>query len=193
MFLYFKRREKRGKMEAPRPRFLVLRRKTLTVGAALLAAAAIFGAVNAPAAVRASVATRQLPIYCVERDQKVCSISFDAAWGADNTQKILDVLADYGVKATFFVVGNWADQYPEQAKAIVDSGCELMNHSILEMSRNVQSGNTQNLKSMVIQRSFPKWSVAERRKTAAASNQAACCACTHSRYLAGGSPSGLRV
>ena len=129
MFLYFKRREKRGKREAPRPRFLVLRRKTLTVGAALLAAAAIFGAVNAPAAVRASVATRQLPIYCVERDQKVCSISFDAAWGTDNTQKVLDVLADYGVKATFFVVGNWADQYPEQAKAIVDSGCELMNHS----------------------------------------------------------------
>ncbi len=117
MFLYFKRREKRGKREAPRPRFLVLRRKTLTVGAALLAAAAIFGAVNAPAAVRASVATRQLPIYCVERDQKVCSISFDAAWGADNTQRILDVLPDYGVKCTFFVVGNWADQYPDEVRA----------------------------------------------------------------------------
>ena len=95
--------------------------------------------------------------------------------GADNTQKILDVLADYGVKATFFVVGNWADQYPEQAKAIVDSGCELMNHSILEMSRNVQSGNTQNLKS------------------SAASDQAAVCACAHSWYFTGGSPSGLRV
>ena len=95
--------------------------------------------------------------------------------GADNTQKILDVLADYSVKATFFVVGNWADQYPEQAKAIVDSGCELMNHSILEMSRNVQSGNTQNLKS------------------SAASDQAAVCACARSRYFAGGSPSGLRV
>ena len=64
---------------------------------------------------------------------------------------------------------------------------------ILEMSRNVQSGNTQNLKSMVIQRSFPKWSVAERRKTAAASDQAAVCACARSRYFAGGSPSGLRV
>ena len=63
----------------------------------------------------------------------------------------------------------------------------------MEMSRNVQSGNTQNLKSMVIQRSFPKWSVAERRKTAAASDQAAVCACAHSRYFAGGSPSGLRV
>ena len=63
----------------------------------------------------------------------------------------------------------------------------------VEMSRNVQSGNTQNLKSMVIQRSFPKWSVAGRRKTAAASDQAAVCACAHSRYFAGGSPSGLRV
>ena len=129
MFLRFALRKKRGKREAAKPRFLVLRRRPLTVGAALLAAAAIFGAVNAPAAVRASAATRQLPIYCVERDQKVCSISFDAAWGADNTQKILDVLADYGVKCTFFVVGNWADQYPEQAKAIVESGNELMNHS----------------------------------------------------------------
>lgn len=63
----------------------------------------------------------------------------------------------------------------------------------VEMSRNVQSGNTQNLKGTVIQRSFPKWSVAERRKTAAASDQAAVCACAHSRYFTGGSPSGLRV
>ena len=81
MFLHLNLRKKRGKRELAKPRFLVLRRRTLTIGAALLAAAAIFTAVNAPAAVRASVATRQLPIYCVERDQKVCSISFDAAWG----------------------------------------------------------------------------------------------------------------
>ena len=45
-----------------------------------------------------------------------------------------------------------------------DTNKELL---LMEMSRNVQSGNTQNLKSTVIQRSFPKWSVAERRKTAA--------------------------
>ena len=107
MLFHFDRRKKSEKEKKP-PRFLVLRRKWLTLGAA---------------------AARQLPIYCVQRDQKVCSISFDAAWGADNTQKILDVLKEYGVTCTFFVVGNWADQYPEQAKAIVDSGNELMNHS----------------------------------------------------------------
>lgn len=89
MFLHFHRGRKRGKREIVKPCFFVLRRRTLTFGAALLMAVAIFGAVNAPAAVRASAATRQLPIYCVERDQKVCSISFDAAWGADNTQRIL--------------------------------------------------------------------------------------------------------
>lgn len=88
MFLHFHRGRKRGKREIVKPCFFVLRRRTLTFGAALLMAVAIFGAVNAPAAVRASAATRQLPIYCVERDQKVCSISFDAAWGADNTQRI---------------------------------------------------------------------------------------------------------
>ena len=42
---------------------------------------------------------------------------------------LLDLLGQYQAKATFFVVGNWADQYPQQAKAIVESGCELMNHS----------------------------------------------------------------
>ena len=109
MLFHFDRRKKSEKEKKP-PRFLVLRRKWLTLGAAVLAAAAIFAAVNYPAAVSASAATRQLPIYCVQRDQKVCSISFDAAWGADNTQKILDVLKEYGVTCTFFVVGNWADQ-----------------------------------------------------------------------------------
>ena len=85
-------------------------------------------------------ADRPLPIYCVDRPEKVCAISFDAAWGADNTQGILDVLAKYNVKATFFVVGNWADQYPQQAKAIVESGCELMNHSNAHGHFNSMSG-----------------------------------------------------
>ena len=81
----------------------------------------------------------------------------------------------------------------ETAPRLKASGLDGDYRVLVEMSRNVQSGNTQNLKSMVIQRSFPKWSVAERRKTAAASDQAAVCACAHSRYFTGGSPSGLRV
>jgi len=124
-----KKREKKKQEKAWSAHFWVFKRKHLTIAAAAILSTVIFAAVNYPMAVSASVATRQLPVYCVEHDKKVCSISFDAAWGADNTQKILDVLKEYNVTCTFFVVGNWADQYPEQAKAIVDSGNELMNHS----------------------------------------------------------------
>ena len=74
-----------------------------------------------------TVTTDAAPAFSARRFQD-CRI-LTSPWGADNTQKILDVLSDYGVKCTFFVVGNWADQYPEQAKAIVESGNELMNHS----------------------------------------------------------------
>ena len=39
------------------------------------------------------------------------------------------MLDEYGVRATFFVVSAWAEQYPDTAKAIVAHGHELMNHS----------------------------------------------------------------
>lgn len=52
-----------------------------SAAACLCLAAVMFYVVNYPAAVGASAATRQLPIYCVQRDQKLVSISFDAAWG----------------------------------------------------------------------------------------------------------------
>ena len=80
-----------------------------------------------------SVATagelRDLPIYSVKRDDKVISISFDAAWGDEQTQPLIDILAKYGVKTTFFVVGDWVTKYPHQIKALAEAGHEVMNHS----------------------------------------------------------------
>ena len=38
-------------------------------------------------------------------------------------------MARYNVKATFFVVGEWVDKYPESVKALHDAGHEIMNHS----------------------------------------------------------------
>ena len=51
------------------------------IAGCLLVAALMFGVVYYPAAVSVAGTTRQLPIYCVQREQKVVSISFDAAWG----------------------------------------------------------------------------------------------------------------
>ena len=72
---------------------------------------------------------RKLPIYCVKTDKKQIAISFDAAWGNDDTQQLIDILAEYDVPATFFVVGAWVDKYPESVKALSDAGHQIQNHS----------------------------------------------------------------
>ncbi|MBE6970640.1 MAG: deacetylase [Ruminococcaceae bacterium] len=111
------------------PHILLLRRRHLAVLTALVLSAAIFYAVAYPTFVTTSASERQLPIYSVERAQKLCSISFDAAWGNEDTQLLIDTLAKYNVKTTFFVVGDWVDKYPESVKALSDAGHEVMNHS----------------------------------------------------------------
>ena len=108
---------------------ILLKRKVFSVLVCLAAAAGIFYVVNFPPAVGAAATARQLPIYCVQKDYKVLSISFDAAWGNEDTQQLIDILGKYNVKATFFVVGEWVDKYPESVKALHDAGHEIMNHS----------------------------------------------------------------
>ena len=113
-----------------RGKVLLLRRGTLLLILTALVAAGIFMAVGGSGFVSASAAKRQLPIYSVEREEKVCAISFDAAWGNEDTQMLIDILGKYNVKATFFVVGDWVDKYPESVKALHDAGHEVMNHSL---------------------------------------------------------------
>ena len=109
---------------------VLMRKRWWTAAACLCLAAVMFCVVNYyPAAVGASASVRQLPIYCVEKDYKVLSISFDAAWGNEDTQQLIDILGKYNIKATFFVVGEWVDKYPESVKALHDAGHEVMSHS----------------------------------------------------------------
>lgn len=72
---------------------------------------------------------RKLPIYCVNTDQPKISLSFDAAWGNEQTQTILDICAKHDIKVTFFMTGTWIEKYPESVKAIAAAGHELGNHS----------------------------------------------------------------
>jgi peptidoglycan-N-acetylglucosamine deacetylase len=72
---------------------------------------------------------RDLPIYCVNTEEKKVALSFDAAWGNEDTQNILDILAKHEVKVTFFMTGGWVEKYPEDVKAIAAAGHDLGNHS----------------------------------------------------------------
>ena len=65
----------------------------------------------------------------MQTDKKQISISFDAAWGADDTIQILDVLDKHNVKTTFFMTGGWVSTYPDMVKEIYSRGHDLGNHS----------------------------------------------------------------
>lgn len=72
---------------------------------------------------------RKIPIYGVNTEEKIASFTFDAAYGSDKTEKILDILDQYEIKATFYLVGFWVDKYPELTKEIFDRGHEIGTHS----------------------------------------------------------------
>ncbi len=107
-----------------------VRHKKLVSGAAMAAALAlIFGFIYSPRVVGAASTQRELPVYSVEREGKYVSLTFDAAWGNEDTRQLIDILARYGVKATFFVVGDWVDRYPDSVRELHEAGHEVMNHS----------------------------------------------------------------
>lgn len=68
-------------MKEKRVRIFLLHRRVLAVLCTLAVAAGIFYVTLYPASRTAAATQRQLPIYSVERKDKLCSISFDAAWG----------------------------------------------------------------------------------------------------------------
>ena len=110
---------------------IVRKNKTVLSALGFLAAIVlIFWAVNSPAIVGVSAAQRQLPIYCVDRGDKAVAISFDAAWGNEDTQTLIDIPDRYQIRTTFFVVGDWVDRYPDSVKALADAGHEVMSHSM---------------------------------------------------------------
>lgn len=115
--------------------FVVLKKRSIILAAVFVAVFAVLTAAlgaTGSASVFFGVSKRKIPVYCVEAPEdgeKVVALTFDAAWGADKTQGIMDILTEYGADGTFFLVGFWLDKYPDTAKAIADAGFEIGNHS----------------------------------------------------------------
>lgn len=110
-------------------KLVLLRKRYLAVPVAVLVVCLVCFLTNLPSYVTVSAPERQLPIYCVEREDKAVALSFDAAWGNEDTQALIDIFQHYQVKVTFFVVGEWVDKYPESVKALAAAGHEVMCHS----------------------------------------------------------------
>ncbi len=69
-----------------------------------------------------------IPIYSVETEEKVVSLTFDSAWNIDDLDEILAILEKNDIKATFFMTGDWVERYPEAVKKIYKAGHDLGNH-----------------------------------------------------------------
>lgn len=111
--------------------FSLTKKEILTaMGAFLIAATAIsIGGATVSKAVTTANEPRDIPVYSVETDEKKVAISFDAAWGNEQTSELLDILDRYDVKATFFLVGQWVDNFPDSVKEISKKGHDVENHS----------------------------------------------------------------
>lgn len=72
---------------------------------------------------------KELPIYCVQTDEPEIALTFDAAWGNEDTKQIMEILKKHDVKVTFFMTGGWVEKYPDDVKMILAEGHDLGNHS----------------------------------------------------------------
>ncbi len=113
-------------------KFFILTKKSVMAMSICLLVAVLAGVISL-GAVTATTQTvaepREIPIYCVDTDEKKVAISFDAAWGNEQTEQLLNILDEYKVKTTFFLVGEWVDKFPESVKEIAKRGHDVENHS----------------------------------------------------------------
>lgn len=67
--------------------------------------------------VSSTINGRELPIYCVETDEKKVALSFDAAWGNEDTQRILEILAKHNIHVTFFATRRMGGKLSRRRKS----------------------------------------------------------------------------
>ena len=106
-------------------RFETLRRWAVVLGCLGL----VFLAMSLSPKILPAAVSGPKPVYAVERQDKVLSLSFDASWGAEHTEELLAILKEHEVKTTFFLVDLWIEEYPELVKAICNEGHEIGLHS----------------------------------------------------------------
>lgn len=113
-------------------KFLIIKRTVIWSALAVIVLCAVLAmplGENSISAVFFGDNLRKIPVYNVDTQEKRVGISFDAAWGADKTEKIMEILKEYDAKATFFLVGFWAEKYPEIVAHIYENGYEIGTHS----------------------------------------------------------------
>ncbi len=67
-------------------------------------------------------------IFRIKTSEKVLCLTFDDGPNPGSTLRILDILGNHNVKATFFCNGSAAEKYPELISLIISGGHIIGNH-----------------------------------------------------------------
>ena len=68
-------------------------------------------------------------IKWIKTDKKMLALTYDDGPNPPYTEKLLDLLQKHKAKATFFVLGKYAQRYPEIIRRMIEEGHEIGNHS----------------------------------------------------------------
>jgi len=72
---------------------------------------------------------RYVPVYSVDTDKNIISITVDGAWGNSSTEKLLKTFAKYDISVTFFFAGIWLEKNQNLVDKIIKAGHRIENHS----------------------------------------------------------------
>ena len=61
---------------------------------------------------------KKLPVYSVDTKDRLAALTFNCAWNIDDLDSILGILRKNDIRASFFMTGEWVEQYPEAVKKI---------------------------------------------------------------------------
>ena len=77
------------------------------------------------------VSTTENKVPCRKHvnDEMKIALTFDDGPDGKITDEILDILDEYGIKATFFVIGKNCEEHPEILERIANNGHEIGNHT----------------------------------------------------------------
>ncbi len=67
-------------------------------------------------------------IFSIPGNDKVVALTIDDGPNPPYTEQLLEVLEEEGVRATFFVVGKYAEAYPDSVRRIIAAGHQVGNH-----------------------------------------------------------------
>ncbi|MDR7870767.1 MAG: polysaccharide deacetylase family protein [Tissierellaceae bacterium] len=84
----------------------------------------------------------RLEILENDPNAKFAYLTFDDGPSEKHTNQILDILKEYDIKATFFVVGSMTEKYPDLLKRIYDEGHVIGNHSYSHVYKYIYKNST---------------------------------------------------